>query len=393
VGILVATLALVAAAAPASASVIDSQPGQPVGTDGWEGGAIDFRDAGGESNVVSIDVPADYAALQVQDTGAALSPSGDCVSTGPHAATCDGRDPRFDSRSVSLHLGDGDDRYTATGAPLEYLVIDGGPGDDVVHVAAGSSGVADIVLPGFVAGGPGNDRLELGAGDSNLWETAASGLGDGGDYLSGGEGNDTLGYPKGGGADGLDGDDTIVATRGAPGLLSCGGGDDTVLADSPGSHSSGGGIYRGELDDCEHVRYICHVPRLKGRTLDAAERAPKRGHCKVRRMAVHGSGPHRVVSGQKPRAGTQLGVRGRVSLVVRADHRKPHQHKHQSSGGGLPPRGWTGRSAAIGSARRGLPRTGPRAGRGRIGSGRVGVRSPARAAGVSADRARRGLLA
>jgi hypothetical protein len=116
------------------------------------------------------------------------------------------------------------------------------------------------------------------------------------EHACGTDHDDVIEIPKGGGADGLDGDDTIVATHGAPGLLSCGGGDDVVLADSPGSHSGGGGIYRGEFDDCEHVRYICHVPRLKGRTLDAAKRALKRGHCKVRRMTVRGSGPHRVVS-------------------------------------------------------------------------------------------------
>jgi hypothetical protein len=64
----------------------------------------------------------------------------------------------------------------------------------------------------------------------------------------------------------------------------------------------------------------CHVPKIKGMTLRAAEKALRRAHCRVgsvRHVASHKMAPGRVVS-STPRAGRWLRGAGKVQLLVSA---------------------------------------------------------------------------
>jgi Ca2+-binding RTX toxin-like protein len=92
--------------------------------------------------------------------------------------------------TLLLDLGDGDDRFTATGnvGALVQLTVDGGAGHDVI----GGGNGTDVLIGGdgddLIDGNQGNDSLYLGNGnDRFVWSP-----GDGSDVIEGGAGNDTM---------------------------------------------------------------------------------------------------------------------------------------------------------------------------------------------------------
>jgi Ca2+-binding RTX toxin-like protein len=92
--------------------------------------------------------------------------------------------------TLLLALGDGDDRFTATGnvGALVQLTVDGGAGHDVI----GGGNGTDVLIGGdgddLVDGNQGNDSIYLGNGnDRFVWSP-----GDGSDVIEGGAGNDTM---------------------------------------------------------------------------------------------------------------------------------------------------------------------------------------------------------
>ena len=92
--------------------------------------------------------------------------------------------------TVVLDLGDGDDRFTATGnvGALVQLTVDGGAGGDVI----GGGNGTDVLIGGdgddFIDGNQGNDSIYLGNGnDRFVWSP-----GDGSDVIEGGAGSDTM---------------------------------------------------------------------------------------------------------------------------------------------------------------------------------------------------------
>lgn len=93
----------------------------------------------------------------------------------------------FDSLNVAL--GNGNDRFTATGVTVpQASTIDGGNGDDFIVGTASP----DVIEGGngndFVAGGLGHDVATLGNGDDIFrWDP-----GEGSDDVDGGNGNDSL---------------------------------------------------------------------------------------------------------------------------------------------------------------------------------------------------------
>jgi Ca2+-binding RTX toxin-like protein len=91
---------------------------------------------------------------------------------------------------VLVNLGDGKDRFAATGnvAVLVQLTVDGGAGDDTINGGNGT----DVLIGGdgddLVDGNQGNDSVYLGNGnDRFVWSP-----GDGSDVIEGGAGTDTM---------------------------------------------------------------------------------------------------------------------------------------------------------------------------------------------------------
>jgi hypothetical protein len=108
-------------------------------------------------------------------------------------------DQQFDRSacdSLDVALGNGNDRFSATGVTVPgSSTIDGGNGDDFI-VGTGS---ADVITGGngndFVAGGIGHDIAALDNGDDVFrWNN-----GDGSDDVDGGNGNDVLLFNGAGG--------------------------------------------------------------------------------------------------------------------------------------------------------------------------------------------------
>jgi chitodextrinase len=193
-----AALAMLACAGPAAASTVEGTgPSAP----GAFGGApvVQYLAAGGEANDLTVDAAADLTTVHGLDPGAAISsaggPQNDCAEPDAHSFQCGGASY---SRQLWIDLGDGNDHYRETGAPLPQVLINGGPGDDVLETGDGGNGGLGFV-PGFVTGGPGNDTLDLGGGDDLVNEsgdgaTAGENNGGGADRLSGGAGTDILNY-------------------------------------------------------------------------------------------------------------------------------------------------------------------------------------------------------
>ncbi|WP_157592061.1 calcium-binding protein [Solirubrobacter soli] len=268
-------------------------------------GVATFVAAPGESNQLSVASGFGYY-VQFQDglvgspavinTGAGCAPTqfnGPVVTTPYNFATC----PGADITSISVDLGDGDDRYAG---PVKHPArVDGGSGNDVLRgfekpvtllggpgddsltgsersdVLDGGPG-ADDILGGdpYSAAGPSTGDLvdyssrtapvtvtlddvandgEAGEGDNvhSDVDDIAGGSGDdtltgsaGENRIDGGAGDDTI--TGGDGPDALTGgagDDTINAQDGFSDQISCGAGDDSVAADADDVVA----------DDCEHV--------------------------------------------------------------------------------------------------------------------------------------------
>lgn len=117
--------------------------------------------------------------VEVTDDGATLTPDGICKATGPRSVRCG-----VISR-VRVEAGDGDDVVELlTDATVSAVLLDGGPGDDVV------------------AGGPADDRLDGGGGRDRLFGDLGNDFLEDGDLptapdadlLDGGAGVDEVGY-------------------------------------------------------------------------------------------------------------------------------------------------------------------------------------------------------
>jgi Ca2+-binding RTX toxin-like protein len=127
----------------------------------------------------------------------------------------------------TMRGGDGVDTVTyATGQPVPVSVTFDGAANDGAATEADNVGV-DVEN---AVGGPGNDELK---GDERA--NALSG-GAGNDAISGGEAADVL--------DGGEGDDTITSRDGASDTVTCGAGNDTVIADTSDKVAA----------DCENVQ-------------------------------------------------------------------------------------------------------------------------------------------
>jgi Ca2+-binding RTX toxin-like protein len=154
---------------------------------------------------------------------------------------------------------EGDDELRAGGEGGQ--LVDGGPGDDLLHVggfAGHATGIggpgrdrlvfrASLAATGHMDGGSGDDHLSLQAG---VPTEALGGNGDdlidvpgrppgtqlGGHTIRGGNGSDTLsGGPDADVIDGGQGADSIDVAGGGEDTVTCGQGRDTVRADSSDS--------------------------------------------------------------------------------------------------------------------------------------------------------------
>lgn len=193
-------LVLLTAASPAHAGTVGASPGDCYKSDCLAN--LGFAAEPGEENRLSIRVGPAQAV--VRDDGAPLTVNSGCRRLSPNEASCDFRPGEQYSRlgvislgdgddlltldaddwTLSVELGDGDDRFTGGRG-----IVDGGPGADVLTA---NGRAADL------RGGPGDDRLE-GAGDS---DTLTGGPGS--DEMTGGGGDDVL-EPGDGVADRVDG--------------------------------------------------------------------------------------------------------------------------------------------------------------------------------------------
>jgi hypothetical protein len=180
--------------------------------------------------------------IEIKDSTAPLTPIPPCVQSGTDTVVCVVRVQSPGSPSVSLDLGNRDDRAVAANIPTEIRGglgndvltgggsrddIDGGPGNDVI---AGGNG--DDVLKG----GSGNDEIRGGGNadriDGDLGDDPVLDGGPGDDVIHGGPGNDTL--TGGAGSDQLFGDagkDRLNSRDGETDALDCGTGDDDVDRD------------------------------------------------------------------------------------------------------------------------------------------------------------------
>jgi len=213
---------------------------------------------------------------------------------------------RFDRRqfdSVSVFLGNGDDRFKVSpGDPLtdSPVTVDGGNGDDTL-----SGGNAKDVLYGgrgddTLDGGVGADTEFLGQGDDTaLWVP-----GEGSDVVHGDRGEDTLAFDGGGGVDSM----TLDAT-----------GEQSVFFREPG------GI-RMDLDSVEAVvaKPLAGADRLTVNGTDAPESVDVA--VDAGRVVVTGLVPRLEIVGPEPIDALQLNTRGgldRVDVQPDAGHLIP----------------------------------------------------------------------
>jgi len=124
---------------------------------------------------------------------------------------------------IEVYAGEGHDIVTVNDNVDQEVLLDGGPGNDVLTTGDGHS---------VIRGGEGNDRLYGGDGDDELYGDA------GDDVLSGGFGNDRL--------EGGDGHDELDGSLGDDELF--GGADDDLLVGGPDDDMLDG----GEGDDQLH---------------------------------------------------------------------------------------------------------------------------------------------
>jgi Ca2+-binding RTX toxin-like protein len=236
---LLAVVALVLFASPASAAVIEIED-HFCGCDGSSGDedtrGIIVRAAPGELN--DMTVQARPRGILIVDSGAALS--GRCRPSSSGGRFCGGV---YDG--VNVELGDGNDRlqHDVGGA------IQGGEGDDEILASHGTF---------LFTGGPGADRFEASGTQaaSVLYDdhtdgvsVRLNGLADDG---APGEGDNVLGAVTG--MRGGSGNDSLVAGPAGSGLFGAGG--DDALVGSPERDSLSGGDGDDELSAGDGTDYL-----------------------------------------------------------------------------------------------------------------------------------------
>ena len=222
--------------------------------------------------------------MVIRDEGAPVSAGSGCTQVDEHAVSCfdlyldvqtrDADDRVSVGYPAGVYLGDGDDRLDGSGVDHasggagndvmagggSFTSWEGGPGDDVMSVSG-------LTRKAYLHAGPGNDRVEGGSGPDRMIggagsDTIIGGAGDDmldasdsdtgvplqptADVLDGGEGRDTVSYPRGpfhpvivdladSGGDGAAGEsDTItgvesVAGTGGPDVLRGDDGDNVLM--------------------------------------------------------------------------------------------------------------------------------------------------------------------
>jgi len=213
--------------------------------------------APGERNDLVVSQQTDASVL-LTDPGAAMTPSGTCVSAGPSAVRCTAPAGGGIIERMTVDLGDGDDRLvvrhatpTPTTKPITGIgtrlgfTADGGPGDDDLtagedfdrlDAGEGNDALHAGSASASLDGGPGDDRFDGqdgvwtgGPGNDVLTATGRSGV-----SLAGGPGDDRLTGADG--RDGLQGDggrDVLVAGAGDD-ALNDGDGRAFVFGSAPG---------------------------------------------------------------------------------------------------------------------------------------------------------------
>lgn len=183
---------------------------------------------------------------------------------------------QYDSAGIAYEV-------TCPKTGLQRLTVDLGPNVDsmvanmvsITVGATGASGADSLKVSGAVndllAGDTGNDVLDGGDGNDDL-------RGDeGNDTLSGGGGNDTL--QGGSGVDSMDGgegDDIVNAPDGSADRITCGGGTDTVRADTVDEVAA----------DCENVqRSFVAPPSSEQAGDDTTKPVLKAGGATVQRVS------------------------------------------------------------------------------------------------------------
>jgi hypothetical protein len=206
-----------------------------------------YRADPGEQNLVTV--REGDGTVVIRDRGAALQAFGPCTPLGAHAVACALHGPTpdgvgaadWESASVRVHTGDGDDRLFVSrhrsGVDMGVGLSSLGPGDDV----------ASVGKPSLVRGGTGDDRLTLRTG-SREWG-----------MLSGGAGNDVLVGTRATETVGGTGDDVVTSL--GP-LTSCGPGRDTVRV--PGSYGLDTALQAPAPSDCEQARFA-DLARIEAR--------------------------------------------------------------------------------------------------------------------------------
>ncbi len=175
-----------------------------------QGGVLDLRPRrDGSSLRLSVHGPSYYGTSLPTDKGVVGAPSARASTATASTATDD-------------ESGAEDETVIDTGK--DGVNVDAGPGNDVVFGSRGE----DVLRGGSgedkLIGGPGSDQLIGGPGEDLLVDHSAAA-----DVFSGGAGTDRIDARSGG--------------AGRPDTISCGAGDDIVLAD-PGDQIAA---------DCEHV--------------------------------------------------------------------------------------------------------------------------------------------
>jgi hypothetical protein len=151
--------------------------------------AIYYVAAPGERNEISL-AYGDGETTTISDSGAVITASRRCRSIDAHTAVC----PALDV-DVHIAVGDLDDHVTPSQSFSEDLIIDGGPGGDVLRGTDYRYGGDRL------SGGGGQDQLYGGRGNDTLTDGDLAGaVGDaapGPDTLDGGRGlEDTLSYAR-----------------------------------------------------------------------------------------------------------------------------------------------------------------------------------------------------
>nr|WP_053227802.1 calcium-binding protein [Solirubrobacter soli] len=297
--------AAVALAMPATAAAAT------VSSDGT--GAITLRDAGAETNAVTVAL--DAQTWVISDSASPLTAGAGCTQSTANEVRC----AQTAARATAF-LGGGDDTFTA--APAGGWMVFGEAGSDHLDGGAGPDAFFGGAGVDTLTGGGGNDRLDGGAGDDAIdggtgedltTYSSATGpvtvdlnAGTGGqagehDVLTGIEdatasgtltGDDGPNFLTGGGADdvitGNGGDDTLVGEAGSD-TLTGGAGDDRVYGDStfggaggadhldggPGDDRLDGGDKADQIDGGPGFDILDYSDRVLGVDVDLRRAAPQ----------------------------------------------------------------------------------------------------------------------